>query len=169
MYQIPEYLLAPLKGTAKPKTAIRHLAVGDILAIEKKAVRVISLSFQGIVGVHTIGQDGNVCLMDEHGLEKVTYVRVEDPCLRRVKISGDALIRNGFKDISNHTLKGASTFRYVHPTDDCHVITVKIGDWADCTYFDDRNYHNLESKHISTLEQLQHILDEDGFDLLLNP
>lgn len=136
------------------------LHVFDIVALGDIPVRV------AVVGAGTVA-------LDFIGQPQTTpfFVKVDDPRLRDIKISEEVLLLNGFQNISNHTLKGCSTFTY---RNNDQTITVKIGDYIREEYFDDRNYVNHETVHASSLRELQHALstchvtDSNGQRMILN-
>lgn len=150
------------------KVNIRNIHAGDIMCLDGIAIRIVEVKLNGLIGYCAFKADGSY-LTAVHGLEAVAYIRANDKRLEDIKISEEILLKNGFQDISIHSLKGACTFSFTSPKDLNHQITLKVDDWIDCTYFDGSLFHNLQTVYASTLRQLQHALDEDGFDLLLKP
>lgn len=147
---------------------IQRFGVGDIVALDQEAMRVVSVNINnGNIGLSLIrtDDDGNPVPGGESAEEVV--VRFDDKRLSDIKITRECLLRNRFVDESNHTLRGTDTFRYVDPKDCDHCIHVKIDDWADDTYFDDRLYHNLTSRFMHSLRDLQHTLNMIRLDLVL--
>ncbi len=146
---------------------IQRYTVGDIVAFEKEAVRIISVNIDGTLVLRPISTDehGNP-VPDEKPREDIT-VKFDDKRLGDIKITRECLLRNGFADESKHTLQGSDTFRYVNPKDTDHVFHVRIGYWADGTYFDDREYHNLKTAYMMSLRDLQHALTMDRINLLI--
>ena len=160
---IPRYNLKPIYNAE-----IQRYTVGDILAYGEEAVRIISVNIDGTLVLRPIATDdmGNPVPKREPS-EDIT-VKFDDKRLSDIKITRECLLRNHFTDESVHTLQGSDTFRYVNPKDTDHVFHVRIGYWADGTYFDDREYHNLKTAYMMSLRDLQHALTMDRINLLIN-
>ena len=160
---IPRYNLKPIYNAE-----IQRYTVGDILAYGDEAVRITSVNIDGTLVLRPISTDehGNP-VPDEKPREDIK-TRFDDKRLSDIKITRECLLRNRFTDESVHTLQGSDTFRYVNPKDTDHVFHVRIGYWADGTYFDDREYHNLKTAYMMSLRDLQHALTMDRIDLVIN-
>lgn len=136
------------------------LHVFDIVALGDIPVRV------AVVGAGTVA-------LDFIGQPQTTpfFVKVDDPRLRDIEITEKILLLNGFHDISDHTLKGGNTFRY---RNEDQTITVKPHAYFREEYWDDRQYVNHETIHVSSLRDLQHALstchvtDSNGQRMILN-
>ena len=160
---IPRYNLKSIYNAE-----IQRYTVGDILAYGDEAVRITSVNIDGTLVLRPISTDEHGNPVPDEKPRKDITVKFDDKRLSDIKITHECLLRNRFTDESVHTLQGSDTFRYVNPKDTDHVFHVRIGYWADGTYFDDREYHNLKTAYMMSLRDLQHALTMDRIDLVID-
>lgn len=80
--------------------------------------------------------------------------------LSGIPLTPEILEKNGFKDVSNHTLKGCETYELVFGRDYDQKIIYKLGDYFQYWSFDDRWYKLFETKicYKWCVHNLQHCL-----------
>lgn len=89
---------------------------------------------------------------------------VED--VNPIPITPEILEKNGFRNVSNHTLKGHDTYELSFGEDNDQRITYKLGDYFQYWSYDDRWYKLFETQicHKWCVHQLQHALRLCGID-----
>lgn len=129
---------------------INELMIGDLVIVktpvEEKATKVAEIYANGI-----IAEDGGSYLNDE---------------ISPIPLTPEILTKNGFRDISNHTLKGAETY-CLTMGDSCEIkITYKLGDYLAYDYYDDRWYRQFETSlcYRWCVHNLQHALRLCGIE-----
>ena len=127
----------------------KSLMIGDWVydAILKCNTQVEMLSLSGIRG------DCNENIWNEKTFEPIP-------------LTAEILEKNGWKDISDHTLKGCETFKlhYEQRSFDFY-ITIKLRDYFKLESYDDRFYTLCEMEFgCRFVHQLQHALRLCGID-----
>lgn len=99
---------------------------------------------------------------------RVTSLQVSRnyPEANPIPLTAEILEKNGWKDISDHTLKGCETFKlhYEQRSFDFY-ITIKLRDYFKLESYDDRYYTLCEMEFgCRFVHQLQHALKLCGID-----
>lgn len=111
--------------------------------------------------IRTVGDNElKIIISDEKRL--VFSERYVEP----IPLTPEILEKNGFKDISNHTLKGYDTFRLdIEQRDFDYCITIKLKDYFKLQSYDDRWYTLCEMEFgCNYVHELQHALKLCGID-----
>ena len=90
------------------------------------------------------------------------WVKYLDP----IPLTPEILEKNGFKDVSTHTLKGCDTYELSFGRDNDQKIIYKLGDYFAYESYDDRWYRLFETQicHRWCVHNLQHALRLCGID-----
>ena len=83
-----------------------------------------------------------------------------------IPLTPKILEKNGFKDVSNHTLKGCETYELSFGRDNDQKIIYKLGDYFAYESYDDRWYRLFETQicHKWCVHHLQHALRLCGIE-----
>lgn len=87
-------------------------------------------------------------------------------CAKPIPLTPEILEKNGFKDVSNHTLKGCETYELSFGRDNDQKIIYKLGDYFAYESYDDRWYRLFETQicHKWCVHHLQHALRLCGIE-----
>jgi len=87
-------------------------------------------------------------------------------CIEPIPLTPEILEKNGFKDVSNHTLKGCETYELSFGRDNDQKIIYKLGDYFAYESYDDRWYRLFETQicHRWCVHHLQHALRLCGIE-----
>lgn len=120
------------------------LMIGDWVSCDGKCYQIAELG-------------GMVCLDAENEL----FASIED--IEPIRLTPEILEKNGFRDISTHTLKGAETFELWLGD---YKLTYKLNDYFALDSLDDRWYRLFETQfcHRWCVHHLQHALKLCGID-----
>ena len=103
---------------------------------------------------------------EEYDEEIVNTVEAADYELFPIPLTREILEKNGFENISNHTLKGYDTFRLdIEQRGYDYCVTIKLKDYYKLQSYDDRWYTLCEMEFgCGYVHELQHALRLCGID-----
>lgn len=144
---------------------INELMIGDFVTFkdyqEDKApfgIEIIALGYQGR------GEE-NEALVCIDGAKASDIIEIDDEIVG-IPLTPEILEKNGFEDISNHTLKGYDTFRLdIEQRGFDYCVTIKLKDYFKLQSYDDRWYTLCEMEFgCNYVHQLQHVLRLCGIE-----
>lgn len=120
-----------------------ELMIGDYLRINRDRLCIKKDTIVEVRGIDANNTFNNLigsasCRpLDDMQYEGGIWCDYLDP----IPLTAEILLKNGFADISEHTLKGAETYRLsIEQNYYDYTITIKLRDWFRLTSFDDREY-----------------------------
>lgn len=121
------------KLTPLRKRSPHTFTPGDIVSLDSVPCMVSSVEMNSTLN-EQLDSEINIILGlkiengDPNALKLVVDGR--HPGLKDIRLTREIMEAIGFKDVSTHTLHGASTFQYTSPKDDNHRFIVKLDDYV---------------------------------------
>lgn len=138
----------------------KELMTGDWVLIKRTSSYEYPYKICSINNYSILGED----YTDWIEVEESEEIKLED--IEPIPLTAEILEKNGWKDISDHTLKGCETFKlhYEQRSFDFY-ITIKLRDYFKLESYDDRFYTLCEMEFgCRFVHELQHALRLCGID-----
>lgn len=149
---------------------IKELMIGDLFRVNRYGLCIKKdtiVQIRGIDADNKFEEKGLVGCANCRPLDKQQYdggIWVD--YLSPIPITSEILEKNGFEDVSDHTLKGCETYELSFGRDNDQKIIYKLGDYFAYESYDDRWYRQFETQicHKWCVHHLQHALRLCGIE-----